>query len=115
MARFELCLRLCEKELNSTELLGDTTELFIEYFRKFGHKPCCVSDLRSYLNLLDAEKKTELSSRLVKDVGISSTSVPQTVSRCKFFIIYIFIALYFPFSRCIQLNFKKFHFKQFLT
>ncbi|KAJ8921252.1 hypothetical protein NQ315_013724 [Exocentrus adspersus] len=78
LARFELCSRLCKRELNSTDLLGDTTELFIEYFRKFGHKPCCVSDLRVYLNLLDSEKKTELSSRLVKDVGISSTSVPQT-------------------------------------
>ncbi|KAJ8975262.1 hypothetical protein NQ317_008828 [Molorchus minor] len=78
LARFELGSKLHEQNLNSTDLLGDTTELFIEYFRKFGHKPCCVTDLRTYLKLLDADKKTELSSRLVKDVGISSTSVPQT-------------------------------------
>ncbi|KAJ8964379.1 hypothetical protein NQ314_004944 [Rhamnusium bicolor] len=64
--------------LDTTDVLGETTELFIEYFRKFGHKPCCVSDLRIYLDLLDAEQKSELSSRLVKDVGISSTSVPQS-------------------------------------
>lgn len=61
-----------------TDLLGDTIELFIEYFRKFGHKPCCVSDLRTYLKLLDGEKKTELGSRLIKDVGISATSIPQS-------------------------------------
>lgn len=64
--------------MDSTELLGETIELFIEYFRKFGHKSCCVSDLRIYLNLLDADKKSDLSTRLIKDVGISSTSVPQT-------------------------------------
>ncbi|XP_074040327.1 phagocyte signaling impaired [Leptinotarsa decemlineata] len=78
LARFELCSKLMEKKLSTTELLGETIELFIEYFRKFGHKLCCVSDLRIYLNLLNAVMKSELSTRLIKDVGISSTSVPQT-------------------------------------
>ncbi|KAG5875825.1 hypothetical protein JTB14_017256 [Gonioctena quinquepunctata] len=78
LARFELCSRLSQKNISTTELLGETIELFIEYFRKFGHKLCCVSDLRIYLNLLDDAKQSELSSRLIKDVGISSTSVPQT-------------------------------------
>ncbi|KAI4454836.1 n-terminal acetyltransferase-related [Holotrichia oblita] len=77
LARFELCSKLMEKGID-TDLLGDTIELFIEYFRKFGHKPCCVSDLRTYLKLLDGEKKTELGSRLIKDVGISATSIPQS-------------------------------------
>ncbi|XP_028138711.2 phagocyte signaling-impaired protein [Diabrotica virgifera virgifera] len=77
LARFELCLKLNERNMKY-DILGDLMELFIEYFRKFGHKQCCVSDLRIYLNLLDSEKKTELASRLIKDVGISSTSVPQT-------------------------------------
>ncbi|CAG9862424.1 unnamed protein product [Phyllotreta striolata] len=78
LARFELCSRLQEKQMNYSDLLGDLTELFIEYFRKFGHKQCCVTDLRSYLKLLDSDKKIDLSSRLIKDVGISSTGVPQT-------------------------------------
>ncbi|KRT80486.1 hypothetical protein AMK59_8548 [Oryctes borbonicus] len=77
LARFELCSKLMEKGID-TDLLGDTIELFIEYFRKFGHKPCCVSDLRTYLRLLDTEKKSELGSRLIKDVGISATSIPQS-------------------------------------
>lgn len=84
LARFELCSKLVQKNMDTTDLLGETTELFIEYFRKFGHKPCCVSDLRLYLNLLDSERKTELATRLMKDIGISDTSVPKTVS-CLFF------------------------------
>lgn len=80
LARFELCSKLVQRNLDTTDLLGETTELFIEYFRKFGHKPCCVSDLRIYLSLLDNDKKSELSTRLMKDVGISDTSVPQSVS-----------------------------------
>lgn len=80
LARFELCAKLVEHKMNTNDLLGDTIELFIEYFRKFGHKTCCVDDLVHYLKLLDNEKKSDLSVRLIKDVGISSTSVPQTVS-----------------------------------
>jgi hypothetical protein len=80
LARFELCSKLVKRNVDASDVLGETIELFIEYFRKFGHKPCCVSDLRLYLNLLDGEKKAELSSRLIKDVGISSTSVPQSVN-----------------------------------
>lgn len=79
LARFELCRKLIQKNIETTDLLGESSELFIEYFRKFGHKPCCVPDLRIYLNLLDAEKKAELATRLVKDVGISEKSMPNSV------------------------------------
>ncbi|KAF5280729.1 hypothetical protein FQA39_LY18012 [Lamprigera yunnana] len=78
LARFELCSKLSNEGIDSSELLGETIELFIEYFRKFGHKSCCVSDLRIYLHLLNVHKRIELANRLIKDVGISSTSVPQT-------------------------------------
>ncbi|KAB0791042.1 hypothetical protein PPYR_02842 [Photinus pyralis] len=78
LARFELCSNLIRQGIDSGDLLGDVMELFIEYFRKFGHRSCCVSDLRIYLALLDGERRIELANRLIKDVGISSTSVPQT-------------------------------------
>lgn len=80
LARFQLCLKSMETKLNTGELVGDTTGLFMEYFRKFGHKPCCVSDLRCYLGILDTEKRSDLASRLMKDVGISDTSIPETVN-----------------------------------
>ncbi|XP_044764345.1 phagocyte signaling-impaired protein [Coccinella septempunctata] len=78
LARFELCSKLVDRGIDTTELLGETIELFVEYFRKFGHKPCCVTDLRSYLKLLDEDKKSDLSSRLLKDVGISATNIPKS-------------------------------------
>ncbi|CAG9821462.1 unnamed protein product [Phaedon cochleariae] len=78
LARFQLCSRMSSRGMDTNDLFGDEIELFMEYFRKFGHKPCCVSDLRIFLNLLLTPKKTELSSRLMKDVGISATSVPQS-------------------------------------
>lgn len=79
LARFQLCHKLVQKNIDTTDLLGDTIELFIEYFRKFGHKQCCVSDLKIFLNLLDCEKRAELAARLMKDIGISDTSVPSSV------------------------------------
>lgn len=82
MARFELCSKLRDKGLDAGDMLGDVTELFIEYFRKFGYKPCCVSDLRLYLRLLDDEKKLDLATRLIKDVGINSSfCIPLSVDQ----------------------------------
>lgn len=80
LARFELCSRLKKLGRDTVYLLGDSFELFVEYFRLFGHKPCCVSDLRVYLHLLEPERRIELAARLLKDVGISATTLPQTVS-----------------------------------
>lgn len=80
LARFELCDKMAKNGLDPKTILGDIFELFVEYFRIFGHKPCCVSDLRIYLHLLDPERRKDLAARLLKDVGISSTTLPQTVS-----------------------------------
>lgn len=80
LARFELCSKLKERNIDPTDLLGDVAELFVEYYRKFGHKACCVSDLRSYLRLLEGEKRREVAARFVKEAGIGEGSVPQTVS-----------------------------------
>lgn len=80
MARFELCVKLRERNIETQEMLGDIMELFAEYFRKFGHKPCCVQDLKIYLKLLNEEQITQLGSKLVKEVGIGVQSVPKAVS-----------------------------------
>ncbi|ERL95051.1 hypothetical protein D910_12321 [Dendroctonus ponderosae] len=81
LARFELGAKLQEKQLDTNEILGDISHLFIEYFRKFGHKPCCVVDLKIYLKLLDSDQKSELAGKLVKEVGIGPTSVPQSADQ----------------------------------
>lgn len=78
LARFELVRKLNEAKMDPKECLGEVLDLFVEYFHRFGHKPCCVSDLRIYLSLLDEDKRLALASRLMQDVGISATSVPQS-------------------------------------
>lgn len=83
--------------MNTVNIVGDISGLFVEYFRKFGHKQCTVSDLRSYLKLLDQDKLTDLATRLIKDVGISATSVPQSVN-IYFSILYcLYQICYFMF------------------
>lgn len=79
LARLELCARVAKIGLDARSLLGDVFELFVEYFRVFGHKPCCVSDLKIYLKLLEPHRRKELAARLLKDAGISATTLPQSV------------------------------------
>ncbi|XP_060533516.1 phagocyte signaling-impaired protein [Cylas formicarius] len=81
LARFELCSKLQEKNKKIEDILGDVNELFIEYFRKFGHKPCCVSDLRIYLKLLTDNQKYELAPKFVQEAGISTTGIPQSIDQ----------------------------------
>lgn len=89
LARLELGDRMVKKGQDAKNILGDTFELFVEYFRIFGHKPCCVSDLGIYLHLLEPQRRRDLAARLLKDVGISSTTLPQSVS-----IYFIFTTAY---------------------
>lgn len=86
LARFELCDRMTKLGLDSIAIFGDIFELFVEYFRIFGHKPCCVSDLKIYLHLLEPQRRKELAARLLKDVGISATTLPQSVRSFWFFL-----------------------------
>ncbi|CAG9812383.1 unnamed protein product [Phaedon cochleariae] len=91
--QFDLQKHSCREENysdggdNIVETADDTPEKAHEFIcrmvesgadnaRKFSHKPCCVSDLHGiFLNLLLTPRKTELSSRLIKDVEISATTV----------------------------------------
>lgn len=46
---------------------GEPLELMIQFFGKFGEKPCCITDLKIYLHLLSPEQRIQ---------------VKQTYSRC---------------------------------
>ncbi|XP_022902804.2 phagocyte signaling-impaired protein [Onthophagus taurus] len=89
LARIELCQRLHQRLTASTnitsnvinDLLGEPAQLFVEYFRLFGHKPCCVSDLRSYLNILNSEERALLCENLLKDLNVASNSIATTMDQ----------------------------------
>lgn len=43
-------------------VLGDPEELMFQYFKKFGDKPCCFTDLKVFVDLLPATQCTKVST-----------------------------------------------------
>ncbi|XP_061658118.1 N-alpha-acetyltransferase 25, NatB auxiliary subunit [Syngnathoides biaculeatus] len=64
LARLELVRRLRERRLPQESQLGDPLERMVQFFVKFGDKPCCVTDLNIYLHLLAADQHVQLVNRL---------------------------------------------------
>lgn len=48
-----------------SSLLGDPEELMFQYFKKFGDKPCCFTDLKVFVDLLPATQCTKVSRVLL--------------------------------------------------
>lgn len=44
---------------------GDPLELMVQFFGKFGEKPCCITDLILYLHLLAPEQHVQVKSEYV--------------------------------------------------
>ncbi|XP_064833721.1 N-alpha-acetyltransferase 25, NatB auxiliary subunit-like isoform X2 [Oncorhynchus masou masou] len=64
MACLELIHRLRQRGCPDEEELGDPMELMLQFFGKFGDKPCCITDLKMYLHLLPPEQHTQFKNRL---------------------------------------------------
>ncbi|KAF0046069.1 hypothetical protein F2P81_002598 [Scophthalmus maximus] len=70
LARLELMHRLRKRGCAEERLLGDPFELMVQFFGKFGDKPCCITDLKIYLHLLPAEQHVQFINRLSKAVPL---------------------------------------------
>uniref|UniRef100_A0AAY5KAD4 N-alpha-acetyltransferase 25, NatB auxiliary subunit n=1 Tax=Esox lucius TaxID=8010 RepID=A0AAY5KAD4_ESOLU len=64
MACLELIHRLRQRGCPDDKELGDPLELMVQFFGKFGDKPCCITDLKIYLHLLPPEQHTQFRNRL---------------------------------------------------
>ncbi|XP_056146641.1 N-alpha-acetyltransferase 25, NatB auxiliary subunit [Lampris incognitus] len=64
LARLELIHRLRERGCPEESQLGDPSELMVQFFRKFGDKPCCITDLKIYLHLLSPDQHVQLINQL---------------------------------------------------
>nr|XP_046160588.1 N-alpha-acetyltransferase 25, NatB auxiliary subunit-like isoform X3 [Oncorhynchus gorbuscha] len=64
MACLELIHRLRQRGCPDEKELGDPLELMLQFFGKFGDKPCCITDLKIYLHLLPPEQHTQFKNRL---------------------------------------------------
>uniref|UniRef100_A0A8C8LW08 N-alpha-acetyltransferase 25, NatB auxiliary subunit n=1 Tax=Oncorhynchus tshawytscha TaxID=74940 RepID=A0A8C8LW08_ONCTS len=60
LACLELIHRLRQRGCPDEKELGDPLELMVQFFGKFGDKPCCITDLKIYLHLLPPEQRSQL-------------------------------------------------------
>jgi len=68
-----VCLKLC------CVCAGDIVELFMRYFRNFGDKSCCVSDLRMFLPLLPNNRTKDFIQNINETVGLKAGELPSSV------------------------------------
>ncbi|XP_005457964.1 N-alpha-acetyltransferase 25, NatB auxiliary subunit [Oreochromis niloticus] len=72
LARLELMHRLRERGCPEESLLGEPLELMVQFFNKFGDKPCCITDLKIYLHLLSPEQHVQFINRLSEAVPLGN-------------------------------------------
>jgi len=58
---------------------GDIVELFMRYFRNFGDKSCCVSDLKLFLPLLPNNRTKDFIQNINETVGLKAGDLPSSV------------------------------------
>ncbi|XP_047426326.1 N-alpha-acetyltransferase 25, NatB auxiliary subunit [Mugil cephalus] len=71
LARLELIHRLRGRGSPDQSLLGDPLELMVQFFGRFGDKPCCITDLKIYLHLLPPEQHVQFINRLSEAVPLT--------------------------------------------
>ncbi|XP_036383509.1 N-alpha-acetyltransferase 25, NatB auxiliary subunit-like [Megalops cyprinoides] len=72
LARLELIQRLRKRGCPEEHQLGEPLELMFQYFVKFGDKPCCFSDLKIFLDLLNPEQHMQFINRLMETVPLQA-------------------------------------------
>ncbi|XP_039627265.1 N-alpha-acetyltransferase 25, NatB auxiliary subunit [Polypterus senegalus] len=72
LARLELIKRLRQRSSSEERELGNPLDLMFEYFVKFGDKPCCITDLRIFVDLLEPDQYVQFINRLTETVPLST-------------------------------------------
>uniref|UniRef100_A0A3B4C4M8 N-alpha-acetyltransferase 25, NatB auxiliary subunit n=1 Tax=Pygocentrus nattereri TaxID=42514 RepID=A0A3B4C4M8_PYGNA len=70
LARLELIRRLRQRSCSEEQQLGEPLELMFQYFVKFGDKPCCITDLKVFLELLMPDQYVQFINRLTEAVPL---------------------------------------------
>ncbi|XP_048876335.1 N-alpha-acetyltransferase 25, NatB auxiliary subunit [Brienomyrus brachyistius] len=71
LARLELIHRLRGRGCPEEQQLGEPMDLMFQYFLKFGDKPCCITDLKIYLDLLTVDQHVQFINRLMETVPLA--------------------------------------------
>ncbi|XP_043925685.1 N-alpha-acetyltransferase 25, NatB auxiliary subunit [Protopterus annectens] len=70
LAKLELIQRLRQRGANDEHKLGEPVELMIQYFEKFGDKPCCYTDLKVFVDLLSPDQHIQFINKLMEAVPL---------------------------------------------
>ncbi|XP_068609025.1 N-alpha-acetyltransferase 25, NatB auxiliary subunit [Brachionichthys hirsutus] len=71
LARLELIHRLRQRGCPEESLLGEPVELMVQFFAKFGDKPCCITDLKIYLHLLPRDQRVQFINRVSETLPLA--------------------------------------------
>uniref|UniRef100_A0A8C5U5S2 N-alpha-acetyltransferase 25, NatB auxiliary subunit n=1 Tax=Malurus cyaneus samueli TaxID=2593467 RepID=A0A8C5U5S2_9PASS len=74
LAKLELIRRLRHRGCNNEYKLGDPEELMFQYFKKFGDKPCCFTDLKVFVDLLPPSQYTKFIRQLLDVIPLSAAA-----------------------------------------
>uniref|UniRef100_K7FE40 N-alpha-acetyltransferase 25, NatB auxiliary subunit-like n=1 Tax=Pelodiscus sinensis TaxID=13735 RepID=K7FE40_PELSI len=72
LAKLELIRRLQHRDCNDQYKLGDPEELMFQYFKKFGDKPCCFTDIKVFVDLLPSTQCTKFIRQLLAVIPLSA-------------------------------------------
>uniref|UniRef100_A0A8U8B216 N-alpha-acetyltransferase 25, NatB auxiliary subunit n=1 Tax=Geospiza parvula TaxID=87175 RepID=A0A8U8B216_GEOPR len=74
LAKLELIRRLRRRGCNDEYKLGDPEELMFQYFKKFGDKPCCFTDLKVFVDLLPPSQYTKFIRQLLDVIPLAAAA-----------------------------------------
>uniref|UniRef100_A0A452GVT7 Uncharacterized protein n=1 Tax=Gopherus agassizii TaxID=38772 RepID=A0A452GVT7_9SAUR len=72
LAELELIRRLRHRGCSDEYKLGDPEELMFQYFKKFGDKPCCFTDLKVFVDLLPSSQCAKFIGQLLGIIPLSA-------------------------------------------
>ena len=79
LAELELqCRLLARRDAAAKEGRG-MMDLLVDYFERFGSKPCCMTDLKLYVSSLESSERDEFFSRTAECISLTDKGVPSTV------------------------------------
>ena len=79
LAELELqCRLLARRDAAAKEGRG-MMDLLVDYFERFGSKPCCMTDLKLYVSSLESSERDEFFSRTAECISLADKGIPSTV------------------------------------
>lgn len=84
LARLELHRMMREENADAVALLGEYSQLLLEYFRYFGDRHCCPHDLKLFARHLSSDEYESFPSQLQEMAQLSEDGTSSTETMMKY-------------------------------